>query len=107
MNNDKDFEDLILSGAISPAAIDPETGEMLYSFNPELEKINPQLHSLVMNNFLFHAMKLWELGFINMDVTDKNPMVSLTSSAFDDEKLKDLDEDMRFSLSEMKRVLLQ
>jgi hypothetical protein len=52
-------------------------------------------------------MKLWELGFINMDVTLNNPMVSLTSRAFDETNINELDEDMQFSLKEIKRNLIQ
>lgn len=107
MQEPSDFDKLVLSGIVEPAAIDPETGEMLYTFNKDLESINPELHNLVLNNFISSAMKLWELGFIDMDVTSKNPMVALTRRAFDKNKIKELDEDMQFSLKEIKRNLLQ
>lgn len=102
-----DFDKLILSGVIHPAALDPETGEMLYSFSEDLEKTNPQLHKIVLDNFLTAAMRLWELGFISMDVTSSNPMVSLTKDAFNQEKINNLTEDERFSLNEIKRGILQ
>lgn len=107
MQEPSDFDKLVLSGVVEPAALDPETGEMLYTFSKDLENINPELHKLVLDNFLSSAMKLWELGFINMNVTEKNPMVSLTKSAFDEEKINQLDEDMQFSLKEIKRNLIQ
>jgi hypothetical protein len=88
MEEVSDFDKMLLLGLIEPAALDPETGEMLYSFSKDLEQ-------------------LWELGFISMDVTHQNPMVSLTPKAFDENEIKLLDEDMRFSLSEIKRGLLQ
>lgn len=107
MQEPTDFDKLVLSGVVEPAAIDPDTGEMLYTFSKDLEHTNPELHKLVLDNFVSSAMKLWELGFLNMDVTSKNPMVSLTRRAFDEEKIKELDEDMQFSLKEIKRNLIQ
>ncbi|MEY3311965.1 MAG: hypothetical protein RL348_1308 [Bacteroidota bacterium] len=107
MQEPSDFDKLVLSGVVEPAALDPDTGEMLYTFNKDLENINPELHKLVLDNFISSAMKLWELGFINMDVTLNNPMVSLTSRAFDETNINELDEDMQFSLKEIKRNLIQ
>jgi hypothetical protein len=107
MQEPSDFDKLVLSGVVEPAALDPDTGEMLYTFNKDLEKINPELHKLVLDNFISSAMKLWELGFINMDVTSNNPMVSLTSRAFNETNINELDEDMQFSLKEIKRNLIQ
>lgn len=106
MQEASDFDKLVLSGIVEPAALDQETGEMLYTFNKDLDKINPELHKLVLNNFVDSAMKLWQLGFLNMDVTSKNPLVSLTPRAFDQNKIDELDEDMQFSLKEIKRNLM-
>lgn len=106
MQEASDFDKLVLSGIVEPAALDPDTGEMLYTFNKDLDKINPELHQLVLNNFVDSAMKLWQLGFLNMDVTSKNPLVSLTPRAFDQNKIDELDEDMQFSLKEIKRNLM-
>jgi len=107
MQEPSDFDKLVLSGIVEPAALDPETGEMLYTFSKDLENINPELHRLVLENFLSSSMKLWELGFIDMDVTEKNPIVSLTSRAFDKAKINELNEDMQFALKEIKRNLIQ
>lgn len=106
MQEPSDFDKLVLSGIVEPAAIDPDTGEMLYTFNKDLDKINPELHKLVLSNFVDSAMKLWQLGFLDMDVTSANPMVSLTRRAFDQNKIDELDEDMQFSLKEIKRNLM-
>lgn len=50
-------------------------------------------------------MYLWEKGFLQMDVTEKNPMVSLTSKAFDEEKIKALDSTEKYTLKEIIRIL--
>jgi hypothetical protein len=107
MDEINDFDKMVLLGLVEPAAIDPLTGEMLYTFSKDLEKTNPQLHQLIMDNFYMSALKLWELGFISMDVTHDNPLVNLTPKAFDEDQVNTLNEDMRFSLSEIKRGLLQ
>lgn len=107
MEEVSDFDKLLLSGLIEPAALDPNTGEMLYTFSKDLEKTNPMLHKIVIDNFYKTSIKLWELGFINMDITNNNPLVALTPRAFDEEKIKQLDEDLRFCLQEIKRGLIQ
>jgi hypothetical protein len=103
----EDIDKLILSGAIEAAGVDSDTGEILYSFTPKLQKISPMLHDAAMNYFAMHAIKLWEMGFINMDVTEKNPLVSLTKMAFDKNKIDLLEEEMRLTLKEIKRNLLE
>ncbi len=107
MEEINDFDKLLLSGVIEPAALDPDTGEMLYSFSEKLEERNPELHRIVLENFYKTSLKLWELGFLNMDITNSNPMVSLTPRAFNDRKIKQLDEDLQFALLEIKRGLTQ
>jgi hypothetical protein len=101
-----EIEDLILSGAVEPAGLDPETGEMLYTFTNKLEEVSPMLHREVANMFDYHMMQLWEVGMVNMNVMDKNPIVTLTPKAFDEESIKSLDKDLSFILKEIKRGLV-
>lgn len=105
MQENNEIDELILSGALEPAGIDPETGEMLYSFTNKLKDINPLLHKEVNNMFSSHMMKLWELGMVNMNVADKNPIVELTPQAFDKDLIASLDEDIAYTLKEIKRSL--
>ena len=42
---DNIIDNLILQGALQPAGIDLETGEMLYNFTETLKEINPELHN--------------------------------------------------------------
>ena len=42
-----EIDDLILSGALEPAGIDPESGEMLYNFTDKLKDVSPLLHQEV------------------------------------------------------------
>lgn len=107
MQENNEIDELILSGALEPAGIDPETGEMLYSFTNKLKDINPLLHKEVNNMFSSHMMKLWELGMVSMDVTNKNPIVELTPKAFDAELMSMLDKEESYTLEEIKRNLLR
>lgn len=105
MQVNDDFDKLILSGALEPAGIDPDTGEMLYNFTKKLEKISPVLHREIQNMFSTHIMTLWEKEIVEMDITEENPLVKLTEKAFDYNVIKDLDEEVLYTLKEIKRSL--
>lgn len=107
MQENNEIDELILSGALEPSGIDEETGEMLYSFTSKLKDVNPLLHKEVQDNFSSHIMKLWELGLISMDVTDSNPMVTLTPKAFHPAFISKLDEEVAYTLKEIKRTLVR
>lgn len=107
MQENDDIEELILSGALEPAGIDPETGEMLYNFTDKLKDVNPQLHREVNNTFSSHIMRLWELDMITMDITSQNPMVNLTPKAFDPKLMESLEEEVAYTLKEIKRSLIR
>lgn len=103
---DKMIEDLILQGALQPAGIDIETGEMLYNFTDKIKTINPMLHDEFSKYFSTETMALWQHGFLDMDVTDKNPMVRLTPKALDKSEVSKLDKNHQYTLKEIIRILL-
>ena len=107
MEKYSDVDNLILAGALEPAGIDPETGEMLYNFTKKLEEVNPILHREVNNMFTDHIMKLWELDIVTMNLMDENPLVNLTEKAFDNSLIERLDEDLSYTLKELIRNLLR
>ena len=51
-------------------------------------------------------MKLWELGFLDIDVTEDNPVVRLLPSAFDSQKINKLTSEQRFVLEDIKDILM-
>lgn len=106
MDEDKFFEDLILSGALEPAGMDLDTGEMLYNFTDTLKDVNPQLHSEFSRYFSMEISGLWENGFLDMNVLDDNPSVTLTSKALDPEQVAKLDKDKQYTLKEIIRIIL-
>lgn len=105
MNEPTDVEKLILAGALEPAAIDKDTGEVLYSFTSKLEEVSPELHKKLTNSIMSATMHLWELGFLNMDLTDPDPIISLTEKAYDENELSKLDFDLRRFLEDARRGL--
>jgi hypothetical protein len=103
---DKMIEDLILQGALQIAGIDIESGEMLYNFTDKMKTINPSLHDEFSKYFSVETMALWQHGFLDMDVTDKNPMVRLTPKALNKEEVAKLNKNHQYTLKEIIRILL-
>lgn len=106
--DDKDvIEDLILQGALEFSGVDLETGEVLYNFTEKLKDVHPQLHSEQSKYFASETMALWENGFISMDITETNPIVSLTPKAFDSDEIKKLNKDHQYTLKEIIRIIMK
>lgn len=101
-----EIDDLIASGAIQAVGVN-ESGEILYNFTEQLHELYPELQSAVNTVFSIQMMQLWELGMVSMDITEENPIVSLTDKAFDLELTKSLDENLLHTLNEAKRFLLR
>lgn len=104
--NDQNMIDfLILNNALEVAGIDSKTGEMLYSFTPKLKEIMPELYKQHINHVNTEIMHLWENGFVNVNLLEDNPLVTLTPKAFDTEAISRLPEQARWGLEEMKRLM--
>ncbi len=97
---------LLLNGALEPAGVS-ETGEPMYNFTPKLQHVLPELYKEHVKHVNSELMGLWEKGFINMDLFDDNPTVTLSNKAFDDTEISKLSEEDQFSIREIKRILLQ
>lgn len=105
MKNDNDeIERLILAGGLQVAGVD-EQGQLLYQFTPKMQKINEELYKDHLNFVNSEVMKLWELGFVDIDLFQKEPIVTLTIEAFIPDKLAKLSKQQRWSLEEIKRLL--
>ena len=100
------IDNLILNGALEPAGIDIETGEMLYNFTEKLQEVDPVLHDEFQRYFTSEAMALWEHGFIDMDLTLDKPVVKLTQKAFDTSEVMKLEKDNQYSLKEIIRIIM-
>ena len=105
MNPDDQIENMILDGSLEVSGIDEETGEFLYTFTEKLAENYPELYKDTQTYFSKEMMYLWENNFVMMDVTDSNPLVSLTEKALDKDEVSKLSPDVQTMLKEVVRVL--
>lgn len=106
-NYQKIIDEFISEGALEAVGIDPYTQETMYRVTPKMKKINPEFYNEHQDQFHSEAMYLWELGFLDIDVTEENPIVKLLPSAFDEEKVGKLPSEKRFVLEDIKRILMK
>lgn len=107
MDEDKFFEDLILSGALEFAGVDMETGDMLYNFTEKLKDISPELHNEFSTYVSSEVSQLWASGFLDMYITDDNPRITLTAKALDPDEVAKLDKEKQYTLKEIIRILMK
>jgi hypothetical protein len=99
------IEYLLLQGALQVAGINSKTGEFLYAFTPKIKEIMPQLYHEHINDINAEVMKLWEKGFVNIDLMSENPIITLTKKSLSLEEVANLDDRSQWSLEEIKRLL--
>ncbi len=102
---DKIIEDLILNGALEVAGVDIQTGEMLYNFTHKLKDVSPELDQEMQTFFSQEMMFLWENGFVEMDITEQDPIVKLTEKAFNNSEVLKLDKNKQYTLKDIIRQL--
>lgn len=99
------FEYLLLNNAVEIAGIDSDTGEFLYMFTPKLKEVLPELYNLHMQKVNSEVMRLWEMGYVNIDLMRDDPIVTLSEKAIMLNGTDDLSEEDIWALKEIKRVL--
>ena len=102
---EKIINELILDGGLEVAAMDEDTGELLYSFTPKIKELMPDLYEEHIENVNSEVMNLWEKGFINLDLFEKDPIITITPKALNKEEIQDLSKQERWSLFEIIRLL--
>jgi hypothetical protein len=102
---DKIIDDLILNGGLEVAALDKDTGEMLYSFTPKIQELMPDLYDEHIKGVNSEVMNLWEKGFLNLDLFVKDPIITITAKALNKEEIQGLSKQERWSLFEIIRLL--
>jgi hypothetical protein len=106
MNDDELIEDLILKGGVQAAGIDSQTGELLYAFTPKIKEIMPELYEDHISSVNTEVMGLWEKGYINIDLFQKDPVITLSEKALNKEEVEKLSKRDQWSLHEIKRILI-
>jgi hypothetical protein len=99
------IDNLILNGGLEFAGKDSETGEPLYKPTDRLKDIDNKLSEEMSIYFSEVVLKLWEKGFLDMDVTQKDPMVKLGPKSFDLTSIKSLPKDERVVVEQIVKVL--
>lgn len=107
MNNEEEeiIDGLILNGGLEIAAMDEDTGELLYSFTPKIKDIMPDLYEEHIRTVNSELMNLWEKGFINLDLFERDPIITITPKALNKEEIVLLSKQERWSLFEILRLL--
>lgn len=97
---------LILEGALELGGIDAITGEPLYNITPKMKEVMPDLYDEHLNFVNKDIFNLWEKGFVNIDLLEKDPIVRVAKKAFDKKALSALNKQEVWALNEIKRLLL-
>jgi len=86
------IDTLILEGALVIQGVDSASGEITYTFTEKLRDMAPELYYGFLEMIHLSVMSLWEKGFVNMDVTLDDPVVTPSKQAFDRDNWKYLTE---------------
>ncbi len=105
-STDDIFNKLVLNGGLKFIGNDPESGEALYVKTEMLKQIDPKLDDDLSSYFSEATMKLWENGFIDMDVTVPDPIVTLAEKSFNVDKVESLDKNEKLVLKQIIKALL-
>ena len=91
------IDKLILDGAIEFRGID-EDGKFLYGFTENAKHIAPETYNVFLEQFYKHIISLWEMRFLDMDVTKQNPLIVPTNKAFNTDAVSLLPDHMQKAL---------
>ena len=106
MSDEFDIVDnLVLNGGLEFAGKDSETGELLYRPTDRLKDLDSVLSDDLSLYFSDITLKLWEKGFLEMDVTQRDPIVKLGPKSFDITSIKSLPKDERVVVEQIVKVL--
>jgi hypothetical protein len=99
------IQDLILAGGLEISGVDEKNGEFLYSITNKMKDLMPELYEEHINKTNKDIMRLWEKGFVNVDITEDDPVVTLTEKAHNALEISKLTKEEIWSLEEIKRML--
>jgi hypothetical protein len=101
------IEHLILEGAVEVAGMDLESGEMLYSFTANLEKISPEVYAEITSTIYRSILSIWEKGFFEMSLDDESELVvKLNNKSKDEHAIKEqLDKSEQHMLKQLVRIV--
>ena len=106
MSDEEDslIDDLILAGGLEISGIDERNGEFLYTITNKMKDLMPELYEEHLAHVNEEIMKLWEKGFVNVDMMSDDPIVTITQKAYNIIEVSKLSKEEVWSLEEIKRV---
>jgi hypothetical protein len=107
MDENELIEELILKGALEVVGFDSDNKELLYAVTEKMKDVMPEIYEEHMNFVNKGMLDLWEKGFINIDMFEEDPTVTLTEKASDKKELSKLTKEEYWSINELKRLLMR
>jgi len=101
---DEYIEKLILAGAVEVSGITAD-GEFTYSFTDKIKEVDAKLQERMDSMFIAEINELWELGFLNMNITESNPVVTLTERAMIEKERLGLEKRLQETLEYVMSIL--
>jgi hypothetical protein len=101
----KIIDQMILAGVVEVSGVHKDTGEFLYSFTPDLEKVDPLLANHINSLFYSTVMSLWEKGFVTGDMHQEDPVIDITKKGLDDSEVENLGYLEKAVLNNLKQYL--
>jgi len=96
---------LLLNGGLEVVGLDSDNGEFLYAFTPKIKEIMPELYEEHINDVNKNVLKLWEMGYLEIDFMQKDPVITLSKKSFDLAEVSKLSKDDQWHINEIKRLL--
>jgi hypothetical protein len=100
------IEELIISGALEIAGIDKNTGQPLYNMTKKMKEVMPELYEEYLDSTNKSIMGLWEKGFVDMNLLEKDPIVMPNIKAYDLYEISKLTVEEVWTLEEIKRLTM-
>jgi hypothetical protein len=96
---------LLLNGGLEVVGLDSDSGEFLYAFTPKIKDLMPELYEEHISDVNKNVLKLWEMGYLEIDFMQEDPVITVGAKAFDLGEVSKLSKDDQWHLNEIKRLL--
>jgi hypothetical protein len=96
---------LLLYGGLEVVGLDSDSGEFLYAFTPKIKDLMPELYEEHISDVNKNVLKLWEMGYLEIDFMQEDPVITVGAKALDSLEMSKLSKDDQWHLNEIKRLL--